>query len=318
VSVSPTLSSMSHKVLGQTDAIKAIVPYVRMFEAGLNPVGRPAGVFMLLGPTGTGKTHTAEALAETLHGSSRHVLRIDCGEYQMEHEVAKLIGAPPGYLGHRETHPVLTQARLAAITSQQSSLSIILFDEIEKAAYSMMQILLGVLDKGQLRLGDNNIVNFERSLIFFTSNTGAKGVQEALAGGMGLTKPAVATVDGVVMAAVRKRFSPEFLNRVDAVITYKPLSEDVLKQILNQQLDGLQEHLDSRLGARSFKLIVTPTGREFLLHTGTSQRYGARELKRVIHRYVTQPLSEALLEGRVRAGGTVKVMAEGKVMVAGR
>jgi ATP-dependent Clp protease ATP-binding subunit ClpA len=309
---------MSHKVLGQTDAVKAIVPYVRMYEAGLNPENRPAGVFMLLGPTGTGKTHTVEALAETLHGSCKHVLRIDCGEFQMEHEVAKLIGAPPGYLGHRETHPILTQARLAAITSQNCSLSIILFDEIEKAADSMVRILLGVLDKGILRLGDNNIVSFQRSLIFFTSNTGATGIQAALRGGIGLTKPQSANVDSVVMSAVRKRYSPEFLNRVDAVITYKPLSEDTLKLILEQQLDELQEHLDQRLGARSFKLLVTPTGKEFLLHSGTSQAYGARELKRVIHRYVTQPLSEALLEGRIRAGGTVKVAAEGKVMVAGR
>src|SRR5689334_25114617 len=156
-----------------------------MFQAGLAPEGRPAGVFLLLGPTGTGKTRTVEALAEVLHGSSRHVLRVDCGEFQMEHEVAKLVGAPPGYLGHRETHPVLTQAKLASVASENSSLSIILFDEIEKAAPSMTRLLLGVLDKATLRLGDNNTVNFERSLIFLTSNLGAREMRDRLRPGFG-------------------------------------------------------------------------------------------------------------------------------------
>src|SRR3954470_23238137 len=144
--------------------------YLYMFQAGLGPEGRPAGVFLLLGPTGTGKTRTVEALAEVLHGSPKNVLRIDCGEFQMDHEVAKLIGAPPGYLGHRETHPILTQQRLTGVTSEHSPLSLVLFDEIEKAAPSMTRVLLGVLDKGTLRLGDNSNVNFEKTLVFLTSN----------------------------------------------------------------------------------------------------------------------------------------------------
>src|SRR5688572_23091016 len=168
--------------------MEPIASCVRMYEAGLNPEGRPAGVFLLLGPTGTGKTRTVEALAEVLHGSRRHHLRIDCGEYQMDHEVAKLTGAPPGYLGHRETHPVLTQARLAAVTSQASSISIVLFDEIEKASPSLTRLLLGVLDKASLRLGDNNVVNFERSLIFLTSNVGARGMQEELGPSVGFSR----------------------------------------------------------------------------------------------------------------------------------
>src|SRR5665213_3707069 len=145
-----------------------------MFQAGLAPENRPVGVFLLLGPTGTGKTRTVEALAETLHGSARNVLKIDCGEFQMEHEVAKLIGAPPGYLGHRETQPMLSQQRLTAVTSDNCGLSLVLFDEIEKAAPSLTRLLLGVLDRGVLRLGDNSSVNFEKSLVFLTSNLGAK------------------------------------------------------------------------------------------------------------------------------------------------
>ena len=165
---------LSQKVVGQPTAIKVIVPYIQMFQAGLSPEGRPVGVFLLLGPTGTGKTKTVEALADILHGSPKNLLKIDCGEFQMEHEVAKLIGAPPGYLGHRETQPMLSQQKLNAVTSDKSALSLVLFDEIEKAAPSLTRLLLGVLDKGILHLGDNSSVNFDKSLVFLTSNLGAR------------------------------------------------------------------------------------------------------------------------------------------------
>src|SRR3954468_5818685 len=171
---------LSSKVVGQPAATKVIVPYIQMYQAGLAPEGRPVGVFLLLGPTGTGKTKTVEALAEVLHGSEKNVLKVDCGEFQMEHEVAKLIGAPPGYLGHRETQPMLTQQKLNAVTSERCALSLVLFDEIEKAAPSMTRLLLGVLDKGVLRLGDNSTVNFEKSLVFLTSNLGAREMMREL------------------------------------------------------------------------------------------------------------------------------------------
>src|SRR6202011_486010 len=165
---------LAQKVVGQPAATRVIVPYIQMFQAGLAPEGRPVGIFLLLGPTGTGKTKTVEALAEILHGSEKNVLKVDCGEFQMEHEVAKLIGAPPGYLGHRETQPMLTQQKLNAVTTEKCNLSLVLFDEIEKAAPSMTRLLLGVLDKGVLRLGDNSSVNFEKSIVFLTSNLGAR------------------------------------------------------------------------------------------------------------------------------------------------
>lgn len=307
------LGELSKKIIGQPHAMEPIASCVRMFEAGLNPEGRPAGVFLLLGPTGTGKTRTVEALAEVLHGSRKHVLRIDCAEYQMEHEVAKLIGAPPGYLGHRETHPVLTQARLAAITSQHSSLAIVLFDEIEKAAPSLHRLLLGVLDKASLRLGDNNVVNFERCLIFMTSNVGARGMQDALGKGYGFSavtpreEVSMARLESIALQAARRKFAPEFINRLDAAITYQPLSEKALAKILDVQLRELQEHIDRRLGPRGFRIEVTPRGRQFLLQKGTSQQYGAREMRRALHLHVTQPLAEMLNQGRVEAGGKVQV-----------
>src|ERR1700743_3498152 len=146
-------SILSSKVVGQPNVINVIVPYIEMFQAGLAPENRPVGVFLLLGPTGTGKTRTVEALAEALHGSPRNVLKIDCGEFQMEHEVAKLIGAPPGYLGHRETQPMLSQAKLSAAASESSRLSLVLFDETEKAAPSLTRLPLGLRAKGGLGPG---------------------------------------------------------------------------------------------------------------------------------------------------------------------
>ena len=171
----PDLASLlSRHVIGQTTATRAIVPYVYMYQSGLAPEGRPAGVFLLLGPTGTGKTKTVEAIAQLLHGSEKKVLQIDCGEFQLEQEIAKLIGAPPGYLGHRETVPMINQQALLDVTSSGCDLSLVLFDEIEKGAQSLTKLLLGILDKGVLRLGDNTVVNLEKSLIFFTSNLGAR------------------------------------------------------------------------------------------------------------------------------------------------
>lgn len=308
------LDQLSARIIGQPSAMRSIIPYVRMYEAGLTPEGRPAGVFLLLGPTGTGKTRTVEALAEVLHGTRKHVLRIDCGEYQMDHEVAKLIGAPPGYLGHRETHPVLTQARLASMTSENSSLSIVLFDEIEKAAPSMTRLLLGVLDKAALRLGDNNVVNFERSLIFMTSNVGARGIRQALSPGMGFRihedRPegnTTSLLERVALRAARRSFSPEFMNRLDATITYQPLSEEALSAILDMALNELQMHISHRLGARAFRVDVTARGRRFLLRQGTSCEYGAREIRRAVHRYVTQPIAAMVSQGSVRPGGTVRI-----------
>jgi ATP-dependent Clp protease ATP-binding subunit ClpA len=289
---------LSQKVVGQPTATRVIVPYIQMFQAGLAPEGRPVGVFLLLGPTGTGKTKTVEALAEVLHGSEKNVLKVDCGEFQMEHEVAKLIGAPPGYLGHRETQPVLTQQKLNAVTSEKCSLSLVLFDEIEKAAPSMTRLLLGVLDKGLLRLGDNSTVNFEKSLVFLTSNLGAREMMREINPDFGFQSVKAAErsdltskLQNIALVAVRKRFSPEFVNRIDCIITYQPLTLESLSAILDQQITDLQSHVNTRLGNRSFTLEVPFEARQFLLEKGTSPEYGARELNRTIHRFLTQPLA---------------------------
>src|SRR5215472_9992456 len=307
-------SVLSQKVVGQPAATRVIVPYIQMFQAGLAPEGRPVGVFLLLGPTGTGKTKTVEALAEILHGSEKNVLKIDCGEFQMEHEVAKLIGAPPGYLGHRETQPMLTQQKLNAVTSDRCGLSLVLFDEIEKAAPSLTRLLLGVLDKGILRLGDNSTVNFEKSLLFLTSNLGAREMMKEInpdfgftAGALGERPELTNKLQSIALVAVRKKFSPEFVNRIDCVITYQPLTAESLSAIVDKQIVDLQNHVNTRLGNRSFVLDVPPEARQFLLQKGTSSEYGARELNRTIHRYLTQPLATMVATNQINPGAQVRV-----------
>lgn len=308
-------SILSSKVVGQPNVINVIVPYIDMFQAGLAPENRPVGVFLLLGPTGTGKTRTVEALAEALHGSSKNLLKIDCGEFQMEHEVAKLIGAPPGYLGHRETQPMLSQQKLTAVTSDRSALSLVLFDEIEKAAPSLTRLLLGVLDRGILRLGDNSVVNFEKSLVFLTSNLGAKemmreinpdfGFQSANAG---VSRDELTQkLQSIALVAVRKKFSPEFVNRIDHVITYQPLNAQSFSAIVDHEVDNLQSHVNTRLGARCFTVDVPFETRQWLIEKGTSTEYGARELKRTIHKHLTQPLATMVAKNQIEASSRVRV-----------
>jgi ATP-dependent Clp protease ATP-binding subunit ClpA len=309
---------LATRLVGQTHAIAEIVPYVQMYRAGLAPEGRPAGVFLLLGPTGTGKTRTVEALADTLHGNEKSLLRIDCGEFQMEHEIAKLIGAPPGYLGHRETPPMLTQQKLGAVTSEGSHLALILFDEIEKAAPSMTRLLLGVLDKAVLRLGDNTSVNFERTLIFLTSNLGASAMRKEVLPDFGFGAAVPGSGEGTLrklssigLAAVKRKFSPEFVNRIDAAITYQPLDAEALDVILDQQIAALERHIAHRLEERAFTLELDASARRFLLARGTSREYGARELKRVILRKLTQPLAVMMESGSIPPECVVQVVHPG-------
>ena len=308
------LDLLSQKIVGQP-AISGIVSTVKMYQAGLSPVDRPAGIFLLLGPTGTGKTRTVEALAEILHGDSNRVVKVNCGEYQSDHEVAKLIGSPPGYLGHNETHAALTQEKLEEATTPSCDLSIVLFDEIEKAAPAVSTLLLGVLDKATLRLGNNSEVSFQKSLIFLTSNLGARAMMKELQPELGFrsaTRPEAPDVckklESIAVQAVKKMYSPEFVNRLDAILTYRPLDSEALGLILDQQIVDLQKHVNSRLAEKCFNIEVADESRQFLLAKGTSPEFGARELKRSVHKYLTQPLATLVIESRIQPASTVRVL----------
>jgi CheY-like chemotaxis protein len=255
-----------------------------------------------------------EALAEALHCSAKSMLKIDCGEYQMEHEVAKLIGAPPGYLGHRETQPALTQQKLTAVASEKCGLSLVLFDEIEKAAPSMARLMLGLLDRGILRLGDNSQVSFEKTIIFMTSNLGAREMMREISPEIGF-QSAIPPPPGdvtrklkkVALNAVRRKFSPEFVNRIDHIITYQPLDAESFAAIVDHEVEWLRRHVVARLGTQSFAVDVPFAARQWLMEHGTSVEYGARELKRMVHRHLTQPLATMVTRGQIDPGSSVRV-----------
>ncbi len=306
------------KIVGQDEGVQALVELFQVFTAGLNSPGRPVGNLLFLGPTGSGKTRIVEAAAEILFGSPRAIIKIDCAEFQHSHEIAKLIGSPPGYLGHRETHPLITQEALAAHHSDKLKLSFLLFDEIEKASDALWQLLLGMLDKATLTLGDNRRVDLSQTVIFMTSNLGAGEITELMDGGYGFIKSddkpksnLDQKVERTAVEAAKRKFSPEFMNRLDKLVVFHPLKREQLEQVLEIELGMVQKRvLDAANGKFLFR--VTDAGRDFLLQEGTDQRYGARHLKRAIERYVVYPLANLLATQQVRVGDLVRIDWDGQ------
>jgi ATP-dependent Clp protease ATP-binding subunit ClpB len=309
--------SLRAKIVGQNEGVQALVELYQVFTAGLNSPGRPVGNLLFLGPTGSGKTRLVEAAAEILFGSPRAVIKIDCAEFQHSHEIAKLIGSPPGYLGHRETHPLITQEALAQYHKDELKLSFLLFDEIEKASDALWQLLLGMLDKATLTLGDNRRVDLSRTVIFMTSNLGATDISDLMSGGYGFIRSDDKPKDNLdekvertAVEAARKKFSPEFMNRIDKLVVFHPLDRQELEAVLEIELGMVQKRvLDT--ATSKFLFRVTDPGREFLLQEGTDQRYGARHLKRAIERFLVYPLANLLATQQVKMGDLVRVDWDG-------
>ncbi|HET8925009.1 MAG TPA: AAA family ATPase [Candidatus Acidoferrum sp.] len=304
---------LRQRVVGQDEAVQALVDLYQVFCAGLHSPGRPVGNLLFLGPTGSGKTRTVEAAAEILFGDSRAVIKVDCAEFQHSHEIAKLIGSPPGYLGHRETHPLITQEALAASHRDGLKLSFLLFDEIEKASDALWQLLLGMLDKATLTLGDNRKVDLSQTVIFLTSNLGGSQIADLMQGGMGFIQPKAKATTGLqekvqrtAVEAARRKFSPEFMNRLDRVVVFHPLKRTELDEVLEIEIRQVQKRvLDST--TRPFFFRITSQCREFLLQEGTDQRYGARHLKRTIERYVVYPIARLLATAQVHQGDVLVI-----------
>jgi ATP-dependent Clp protease ATP-binding subunit ClpB len=305
--------AMREKIVGQDEAVQALVDIYQVFCAGLHSPGHPVGNLLFLGPTGSGKTRTVEAAAEMLFGDSGAVIKVDCAEFQHSHEIAKLIGSPPGYLGHRETHPLITQEALAVSHREHLKLSFLLFDEIEKASDALWQLLLGMLDKATLTLGDNRKVDLSQTVIFLTSNLGGSQIADLMHGGMGFIQPRDKATTGLhekvqrtAVEAARRNFSPEFMNRLDKVVVFHPLKHQELDEVLEIELRNVQKRvLDA--ATRPFLFRITEEGRTFLLQEGTDQRYGARHLKRAIERYVVYPIARLLATAQVHQGDALVI-----------
>ena len=314
-------TNLRRYIVGQDEAVQQIVNIYQMHLTGMNPPGRPIGNFLFLGPTGTGKTRIVEATAESMLDNPRSVIKIDCAEFQHSHEIAKLIGSPPGYLGHRETHPLLSQETLNQYYTDKVKISFVLFDEIEKASDALWNLLLGILDKATLTLGDNRKVDFSKSMIFMTSNLGATEMSSLLAPKLGFglgqktAKEICSEVDDKLtdkinrsgVEAARKKFTPEFMNRLDKIVVFKPLGESELRRILDIELRLIQNRIFLSTGERSFVFTVADSAKEFLLEEGIDPKYGARHLKRALERLVVQPMSNLIATEQVRAGDWLRI-----------
>jgi len=311
-------TGLRRKIVGQDEAVQAVVDLYQVFRAGLNSPGRPVGNLLFLGPTGAGKTRVVEATAEVLFGDPRAVIKVDCAEFQHSHEIAKLIGSPPGYLGHRETHPLITQEALAQYHTEKLKISFLLFDEIEKASDALWQLLLGILDKATLTLGDNRRVDLSQTMIFMTSNLGSGEITELMSGGLGFAPsvPAEAKpkldekVERSATEAAKRKFAPEFMNRIDKTVVFHPLRSEQLEQILEIELGMVQQRVLETAKGR-FLFRVTSSAREFLLKEGTDLKYGARHLKRAIERHVVYPIANLLATDQVTIGDVLSIDWDG-------
>ncbi|MDX6710515.1 MAG: hypothetical protein QOH96_1531 [Blastocatellia bacterium] len=307
---------LSNRIVGQERAVRRVSGLYQIFLAGMNAPSRPVGTMLFLGPTGSGKTRVIEAAAEVLFGDPHAVVKIDCAEFQHSHEIAKLIGSPPGYLGHRETSPMLTQENLDRFSSEDNKLSLVLFDEIEKASDALWQLLLGILDKATLTLGDNRRVDFSKTMVIMTSNLGAREMSELISGGIGFApgkgtkNPNDSDVDQKIyrtaVEAARRKFSPEFMNRIDKVVVFRSLKEHHLRKILELELQAVQERIMASAGSK-FVFQCSDAAKDMLLQEGIDLKYGARHLKRAIERFLVYPLSNLVATDQVGLGDLLYV-----------
>jgi ATP-dependent Clp protease ATP-binding subunit ClpB len=307
---------LSARIVGQERAVRRMSGLYQIFLAGMNPPARPIGTMLFLGPTGSGKTRVIEAASEVLFGDPNGVVKIDCAEFQHSHEIAKLIGSPPGYLGHRETSPMLTQENLDRTHTDELKLTLVLFDEIEKASDALWQLLLGILDKATLTLGDNRRVDFSKCMVILTSNLGAREMSELISGGIGFApgkgakNPHDTEVDQKIyrtaVEAARRKFSPEFMNRIDKVVVFRSLKEHHLRSILDLELQAVQDRIMVSAGTK-FVFHCSEQAKDMLLSEGIDYKYGARHLKRAIERFLVYPLSNLVATGQIGLGDLVYV-----------
>jgi len=305
-------SKFASRIVSQAEAVDALIDLVDKYTSGMYDKSKPIGSLLFLGPTGSGKTGTAEAFTEGLFNLSSKMMKVDCAEFQHSHEIAKLVGSPPGYLGHRETHPFFTNASIKAARSDAAGneimpFTVVLFDEIEKASDALWQLLLGILDKGTLTTGTNEVVDMTNCIIIMTSNVGA-GEMAADDNALGFVTP-TGDVDHeklktIAMNAARKKFMPEFLNRLDHIVMFKTLTQDDLKLVRSMMLEKVQMRIV--LGSKVlFEIRVTNAGLDKILLDGYDKRYNARHLSRTIEKCVSLPLTRLVATGQIEDNDVV-------------
>jgi ATP-dependent Clp protease ATP-binding subunit ClpB len=302
------------RIVGQDAAIEAVTELYQMFLVGMAPPDRPVGNLLFLGPTGSGKTYVVEVVAEALFGNSHAFIKVDCAEFQEHHEISKLIGSPPGYIGHLHTPALLTQEALSRWHTDKTKLTLLLFDEVEKASEALWQLLLGILDKASLTLGDNSHVDLSQCLIFMTSNLGATEMSNLAEGGMGFATQATVVdtsfdekISRTATEAARRKFSPEFMNRLDKVVVFKTLRPEQLEQVLELELVKVQQRITRAVGQNHFTFRCTQEAKRWLLKEGTDPKYGARHLKRVIERNIVYALANLVATGQVASGDCIDI-----------
>ena len=309
-------SSVKKIAIGQDHAIDCIMAFIQEFNAGFREDDKPAGSFLLLGPTGVGKTETVKAIAKVLHGSEKLMIRIDCAEFQHSHEIARILGSPPGYIGHEQKTGLITEKSLMDIKSSKCNLSIILFDEIEKAHDSVQRLLLGILDNGRLTLGTNVIVDMSQTIIFLTSNLGTKETNSNVDNKFGIgsgqkvdhqSKEVKNKTKSVVLASAVKHFSSEFLNRLSATVVFNKLDKESYSKIINKSLDLFTLKFFKATN-KVINIYYTRPSKDKLIELGSSDTYGARELNRVLKNIVTSPIVKLFMGGKIPDNARIEIL----------
>jgi ATP-dependent Clp protease ATP-binding subunit ClpA len=291
--------------VGQDEATTAITNCLEKFMSGMNDPQRPIASLLFLGPTGTGKTSVVEAFAEGITGNAVNMIKIDCAEFQFGHEIAKLIGSPPGYLGHKETPARFKDETIKKLQNFDVPFTIVLFDEIEKASDDLWNLLLGILDRGAITLGDNSVTDFTKTIIFMTSNVGSRKIAEN--GGLGFLPENTEAQDekdikATAQSAARAKFSPEFLARLDEIIVFNTLSKDQIEEILGMELKKIQVRFTRSSGN---VLNVSPAALAELLLRGYDKKYNARGIRRTLEKEIMTPISRAVSSGEIGHGENI-------------
>jgi len=290
------------RIIGQSEATDALTITLEKYLSGFYDRRRPIANLLFLGPTGTGKTSTVEAFAEGLFGDRNKMFKINCGEFQQDHEIAKILGSPPGYLGHRETTPLITNAKIAGMITFDLGFFILLLDEIEKSSDSLWNLLLGILDKGTLTLGTCEVVDLSKAIIVMTSNIGSKEMASKLGqDSLGFCSGFGATKDELLdtaMSAARRKFQPEFINRIDQFVMFNTLTRENIEEIYELELTALRMQISMQ--AKMHVLVEpSPAARNAVLKEGYDPKFGARFLKRTIEKRITLPVARAMASGQL-------------------